>query len=320
MKPASRDALEQLEAATLQDLQARFPTEWQAVGAKLVAATETRRPEALVAFVRKTTDAARPWRARLERPRANAKDLTVALPHLASARMAKLAVDQVVRAAATQVATGKRATDGKAQGRLRLGLWSGMLIQRLMFLRGLERKPVSMTAFRLLWPLIPDRRVLMPLVQPKGIYCFYSRELIRALAKLVAGRRCLELAAGDGTLTRFLTAAGTTVTAVDDQSWAHAITYPADVERLDAAAALERDRPAAVICSFPPPQNAFEQQIFRTPSVELYIVVTTRHRFAAGDWAAYEAQRAFTWTPEPSLSPLVLPPELDPEVLVFRRK
>jgi hypothetical protein len=320
MKPRSREALEQLEAATLEDLQARFPGEWQTVGAKLVAATETQRPDALVTFVRKTSDAAKPWRARLQRPRASAKDLSVAMPHLVSARMAKLAAEQVLQAAAIQVATGKQVTAADSQGRVRFGLWSGALIQRLMFARGLERKPVSMTAFRLLWPLIPGKRLLMPLVQPKGIYCFYSRELVRALATLIAERPCVELAAGDGTLTRFLASAGATVRAVDDQSWAHAITYPADVERLDATAALGRYRPAAVICSFPPPKNNFEQQIFRTPEVELYVVVTTRHRFAAGDWQAYEHQRAFVWASDPGLSRLVLPPELDPEVLVFRRR
>jgi hypothetical protein len=319
MKPASREALEHLEAATLEDLQARFPAEWQAVGKKLVAATATQRPEALLTFVRTTTDAARPWRARLQRSRANARDLTVALPHLVIARMAKLAAEHVLRAAAAQVATAKQVATADPRARVRFGLWSGTLIQKLMFARGLERKPVSMTAFRLLWPLIPGRRLLMPLVQPKGIYCFYSRELIRALVKLLASRSCLELAAGDGTLTRFLAAAGVMMRAIDDQSWAHAIAYPADVERLDARAALDRYRPAAVICSFPPPQNSFERQIFLTPEVELYIVVTTRHRFAAGDWRAYQQQSAFAWTSEPGLSRLVLPPELDPEVLVFRR-
>lgn len=314
MKPRFRDALEQLEAATLAELQERFPKEWQAVGAKLVAVTETRRPEALATWVTNAGAGARPWRARLRKNRANVRDLAIALPHLAAARMVMLAVQQVLQAAAAQVATGK------AEGRVRFGLWSGMLIQRLMFARGLQRKPVSMTAFRLLWPLIPQRRLLMPLVQPQGIYCFYTSDVISALAQLVGRRQCLEIAAGDGTLTRFLVAAGVSVRAVDDQTWAHAITYPTEVEKLDAAAALERDRPAVVICSFPPPKNTFEQQVFRTPGVDLYVVVTSRHRFAAGDWQAYEQQRTFAWGAEPSLSRMVLPPELDPAVLIFRRK
>jgi hypothetical protein len=130
----------------------------------------------------------------------------------------------------------------------------------------------------------------------------------------------VEIAAGDGTLSRFLAARGAAIRATDDQSWSHAVTYPADVERLDAAAALSRHAPRAVLCSFPPPGNAFERKVFTTPSVELYVVVTTRHRFAAGDWGAYEAQDRFDWAEDRALSALVLPPELDPAVLVFRRK
>ena len=30
--------------------------------------------------------------------------------------------------------------------------------------------------------------------------------------------------------------------------------------------------------------------MFRTPSVQLYIVIASRHRFAAGEWRAYEQQ------------------------------
>ena len=311
-----------MDAATLEELQASYPSEWAGVGARLVAATETRRPEAIAAFLRKATDEAKPWRARLQRPRTNAKELGLVLPHVARGRMATLAAEQVLRAAAAVLAAGPSKGGAESVGakRIRLGWWSGTVIQRLMFARDLERKPVSMTAFRWWWPLLPGRRLLMPLVQPKGIYCFYSRELIAALATLIGARACLEVAAGDGTLARFLGAAGVRVRAVDDQSWAHAITYPADVEKLDAMAALKRERPAVVLCSFPPPGNGFEREIFRTPEVELYVVVTTRHRFAAGDWAAYEQQQTFTRESDARLGRLVLPPEIEPAVLLFRRR
>jgi len=321
MKPRFAQALAALDQATLAELQQRFPEQWQQVGSALTTAAETRRPEAVAAWLTHSRASARPWYQRLDKPRANAKDLAAALPHLAAARMAKLATEQVLHAAAAQAALGPEAAQAATQdgNRVRFGWWSGTLIQRLMFARGLTRKPVSMAAFRLLWPLIPQRRLLMPLVQPRGIYCFYSRTLIRELARLIGDRSCLEVAAGDGTLTRFLVAAGSPVRAVDDQSWAHAITYPAEVEKLDAQSALRRDRPRVVLCSFPPPNNTFERAILRTPEVELYIVVTSRHRFAAGDWSTYQSQATFTWAAEPRLSRLVLPPELDPQVLLFRR-
>ena len=331
MKPGrgAATAIAELEAATLEQLQARFPDDWAVVGAALVAAVETRRPEALAKFLTDAADDGRAWRRRLQRPRAGQGEVARALPHLARARMAKLGAEQVLRAASALIATGHSPSRGGKDGdrgqdggpaRIRLGLWSGLLIQRLMFAQGLARKPVSMAAFRLLWPLIPDRRLLMPLVQPKGIYCFYSRALVQALAALIGARPCLEVGAGDGTLTRFLQAAGVAARGVDDQSWAHVVTYPEEIEKLDAVAALKRERPAAVICSFPPPSNLFEREIFRTPEVDLYIVVTTRHDYAAGDRAAYEQQRVFTWASDPRLARLVLPPELDPDVLVFRRR
>jgi len=288
----------------------RFPAEWRAVGEGLVAATSAARPEALEAFVRSARDAAAPWRARLERSHGNPEVAATALPRLATARMARLAAERTLLAAAT----------GQASGTVKLGRWSGTLIQALFFGRGLERRPVPMRAFRFTWPLVTQRRLLMPLVQPRGIYCFYSLELVKALAALLGDRPTLEIAAGDGTLSRFLAGRGVDVRATDDRSWSHAVSYPAEVERLDAAAALQRHRPRAVLCSFPPPGNAFERRVFTTPGVELYVVVTTRHRFAAGDWEAYQAQDAFEWAVDEPLSALVLPPELDPAVLVFRRR
>jgi hypothetical protein len=288
---------------------AAYPAEWRAVGEALVSATAAGRPEAIEAFVEGARDAAAPWRARVERSHGHPEVVATALPRLAAARMARLAAERTLLAAAT----------GQAGGTVRLGRWSGTLIQALLFGRGLERRPVPMRAFRWVWPLVTQRRLLMPLVQPRGIYCFYSLELVKALAALLGDRPVLELAAGDGTLARFLTARGVAVRATDDQSWRHAVRYPADVEQLDAAAALQRHRPRAVLCSFPPPGNAFERRVFTTPGVELYVVVTTRHRFAAGDWEAYQAQRAFDWSIDEPLSALVLPPELDPAVLVFRR-
>jgi len=308
-RPTAAD-LDELEGASLEALQARFPAEWRAVGQALVEATGSGRPEALRDLVLRSTEAAAPWRARAARSGGNPAVLKTALPRLASARMARLAVERTLASAAT----------GQVAGPVRLGRWSGLLVQALLFGRGLERRPVPMRAFRWVWPLVTRRRLLMPLVQPRGIWCFYSLELVRGLAALLDGRPALEVAAGDGTLARFLRAEGADVTASDDQSWAREGGYPPDVERLDAAEAVARRRPRAVLCSFPPPGNGFERRVLASPGLELYVVVTSRHRHAAGDWAAYERQAAFDWAVDEQLSGLVLPPELDPAVLVFRRR
>jgi hypothetical protein len=214
---------------------------------------------------------------------------------------------------------GLSAATGQTEGTVRFNRFSGTIAQRLLFRTGLERKPVSLLWFRLLWPLVGQRRFLMPLVEPQGIYCFFSRQLIRALRDLIGDRSCLEIAAGDGTLSRFLAAEGVDVTATDDHSWSARVSVPPDVERQEAREALRRRAPEVVVCSWPPAANSFERHVFTTSSVQLYVVIASRHEFASGDWDAYRRQTGFAFAEVPELSRLVLPPELDCGVYVFRR-
>jgi hypothetical protein len=190
----------------------------------------------------------------------------------------------------------------------------------LFFAQGLTRKPVSMRAFKWLWPLVTQKRLLMPLVQTRGIYAFYSQELVSALAVIIAGRPALEIAAGDGCLSDFLGCAGVAIRATDNHSWTQNIRYPESVEKIDAVAALEKHQPQVVVCAYPPPKNSFERSVFATGSVDTYVVITTRHKFAAGDWEAYETQQDFVVESDGKLSRLILPPQIDPLLLVFRRR
>ena len=297
-------------SATLDALIEAYPDDWKVVGEALVEATATHRAEAIEQFARTAQEAAAPYRKRVEANWNNPEVITQALPHFVRARMAVLGAQKALQAAALGGGTGRR----------RFGFWSGRLVNAIFFSRGLTRKAVSMSRFRLLWPLVTQKRLLMPLVQQRGIYAFYSRELILALAKLIGDRPTLEIGAGDGTWSRLLGYAGVIARPTDDYSWSHVIQYPEQVEKIDAATALSRHLPKVVLCSFPPPKNTFERVVFETPSVETYIVVTTKHRFAAGDWDAYEAQNSFTFSAEPALSRLVLPPEIDPLVLLFQRQ
>ena len=138
---------------------------------------------------------------------------------------------------------------------------------------------------------------------------------------MIGEQPCLEIAAGDGTLSRFLAAEGVAVVATDDHSWPD-VSFPPDVLRQDARQALRVHQPAVVICSCGPPAgNDFERDVFKTRSVQLYIVISSRHRWASGDWAGYEKQTGFEFAAEdPALTRLVLPPELDAAVYVFRRR
>jgi hypothetical protein len=296
--------------ASLDELMERYPAEWQITGPELVSALADGRVQALEEFTAKARSVEEIWHQRIRQSRNNAKVIESAKPHVIKSRMAILAMKQCYQAAAL----------GKASGKIRFNLMNGYIIQKLLFSRHLTRKPASMKKFRLWWRFVTQKRLLMPLVQAKGIYCFYSQELIEALRALIGSRMCLEIAAGDGTLTRFLSEKGVNVRATDDHSWKHAIEYPQGVERLGARQALVKYEPQAVICSWPPPGNTFEQKIFSTRSVELYIVIGSRHRFAAGNWDSYAAQDRFEWAIDNSLGSLVIPPELDNAVLIFRRK
>lgn len=212
-----------------------------------------------------------------------------------------------------------RSTTGVSSGRVRFGLIQGWIAQRLLFKRDLERKPVSLTLFRLVWPLLRQRRLLMPLVQPRGIWCFYSSALIRDLVDIVGERRCLEIAAGDGTLARFLAAEGVDIVATDNQSWSDSIEFPAHVLKLDAAAALKQHPCEVVICSWPPAGNTFERVVFATPHVQTYIVIGSNSQVSTGNWDDYRRQKDFEMRLDTRLSSRVLPPEVGHGVLVFDR-
>jgi hypothetical protein len=283
------------------ELRDAFPAEWETMEQELAAAIAERDP----ARLHRLLSLPSPTRKTLGK-REKAQRVQQAIRQ----RMAALAIEHYSLAIAT----------GKTSGKVRFNLFNGLLAQWLLFREGFERKPVSMLWFRLLWPLVWQRNYLMPLVESKGIYCFYSKPLVKAFARLAAGKRCLEIAAGDGTLTRFLRDLGTDITATDDHSWAHKIRFPDWVERMDAKTALSHYRPQVAICSWPPAQNSFEATIFSTPEVELYITIQSQFRFASGNWAVYEGQQDFTMERYPELSRWVLPPELGSEVVVFRRK
>jgi hypothetical protein len=296
--------------ARLHELIERHPEQWQQTGPELITALEDGRAQTLRDYSLRAKSAEKIWHDKVRKSQHNPKVIESAIPHLIKSRMAALAMNQCYQAAAL----------GKVSGKVRFNLINGYIIQKLLFTRHLTRKPASLKRFRFWWRLVAQKRLLMPLVQPRGIYCFYSEELIQELCTLIDGRVCLEIGAGDGTLTRFLSDKGITISAIDDYSWSHTINYPTFVERLSAKQALVKYQPQAVICSWPPPGNSFEQKIFSVRSVEIYIVIGSRYRFAAGNWDSYDAQDRFEWTIDRKLSSLVIPPELESAVLIFRRK
>ena len=174
----------------LEELRTVFPRETATVERQIEELLASHGRDQLASF---TASLARPAGGRQARTRRGRDEALTAEVHRQIAA-------GLIRRLSVSVATGV------TSGRLRFNLINGWVIQRLLFAGGLERKPVSMFWFRVLWPLVWQRRFLMPLVGPEGVYCFYSRRFVEELSALIGERECLEIAAGDGTLTRFLEA------------------------------------------------------------------------------------------------------------------
>lgn len=288
----------------LDELVASFPEEWQSVKDEVHGLLARDNPDELIARFRSVSQPASP-RPGGKVPPARER-VTAEVRRQMTIHLLKKAV--------------LRSSAGSNGERVRFNLINGSIAQRLLFRRDLERKPVNLWLFRMAWPLLPQRRLLMPLVQPRGIWCFYSAPLVERLADLIDGRRCLEIAAGDGTLSRFLADAGVEITPTDDHSWSDVIDFPPSVVRQDARSALKEHRPQVVICSWPPAGNSFERHVFNTDTVEQYIVISSASEHSTGNWASYRRQTSFAQFKDESLSRLVLPPEVDHAVYIFTRK
>ncbi|MBN9240158.1 MAG: hypothetical protein BGO97_10630 [Micrococcales bacterium 70-64] len=287
-----------LTEPTLREMKAHFPDEWHQCRIQMLRASERGEIRALI--------------AELGTRRSSLRD------HQASEqqRISDLVRTQLILRTLRSV--GLSAEAGVAEGTIRLPKMSGWLMQKLFFSAGLVRKPVSMRKYRMIWPLLRGRERLMPLVRAEGIYCFYSKEFIAEVTKLAAGRPVLEIAAGDGTLTRFLRDAGVDCIATDDHSWSREITYGSSVEKLDARQALRKYKPEVVICSWPPPGNSFERDVFSTGSVRVYIAVVSSARAEAGNWDTYARQTGQRVQVSSRLGRQVLPDRSN-QVLVFDR-
>lgn len=295
---------------TLDKLCAKYPEDWVVVQQEISNIVARGVAEELKAYLDKASKHTAFTKNSLGARQIN---LEAKLSEFVRSRMAREAIKKLCL-------TTLAADTGVKKGKLRFNLLNGYIVQKLLFTSGLERKPASLSWFRLIWPLVWQKKRLMALVQPRGIYCFYSNALVEALTKMIASRSCLEIGAGDGTLTRFLTSKGVQVTATDNYGWNNVVNYPEWVAKLDAREALSTYNPLVVICSWPPSENDFERYVFNTPSVQLYIVIGSRHHFAFGNWKDYKQQTSFTLEEDVQLGALLLPPELGSAVYVFRRK
>lgn len=297
----------QIDAKTLT---LRYPELMETVTKEFSMISEKSSTQGIVKIIDTYKAKARYAIGRIKKSGENQKTLNAFLPDIIKARIAIYILEQLNFSAQT----------GNSSGKVRFNLWDGFILQKVLFRKELERKPVSIFWFKFSWTFITNKKILMPLVNKKGIYCFYSKTLLKELSDLIGNTKCLEIGAGDGTLTRFLREKGVYCDATDDYSWEHYIKYPDFVEKLEAEEALNKYKPDTVICSWPPPENNFEKSVFKKDSVKLYIVIGSRNHFISGAHDIYQNQEAFTMEYSQRLSLLVLPISKDNAVYIFRRK
>ena len=290
---------------TLESMQAKYPTHWETVEVDLSQAIETKDHAGLNALLKPLDGMVTPTKPKVNPSKQEVREVT---GKLIRQRMSALAIERFLSTSLT---------DGKAK---HLGRRDLFILRRLFFTKTFGRKLVSNKLFKLLWPFVKRRNLVMPMAESHGVYCFYSKDFVTGLAELIGDSSCLEIAAGDGALARFLRARGTNVVATDDYSWSHRVTFPGDVEKLDALAALQKHTPRIVICSWPPAKNTFERHVFEADSVDRYILIGSRHKFTFGNWPLYQTQKAFTMNVRPELGALLLPPEAGGAVYVFDRQ
>ena len=308
----SRTAAEQIlrNETDTRTLLSEYPEYKEEVLLEINALSSHKRANLIHNLLASYTSSAKIAKSKIVKSGFNQTTINAFLPNIIKARFAIYLIEQLQLAVSAESASGP----------VRFNFWDGYILQKLLFKEKLVRKPVSLPLFRVCWKLIIRPKVLMPLVNKQGIYCFYSRSLIKRLSALIGDKECLEIGAGDGTLTRFLNDNGTACRATDDYSWAHYITYPDFVEKADAKAALSKYAPKVVLCSWPVPGNPYEKHVFNTESVELYIVIGTKDPAVTGDFDAYDKAKHFSMELNEELSRLLVPPSEDNAVYLFTRK
>lgn len=297
--------LRYLEASpSLEELQARYPEDWGIAETLLAAALKDKDKAKLDKLIRPLAD--------LPRPGARTQPMTKATSHdlsgrLIRQRMTAIAIERYLKTTLT-LATGDN-----------FSLMDRFILRALFFEKDGRRKQPSVWLSRLLWGKFRKKSLFRPYAEARGVYCFYSKAFVKALAAIVGERACLEIGAGDGVLAAELERHGAVIMPTDDHSWANKIKMGANVERITAADALQKYRTETVLCSWPPARNPFEELVFAADHVTRYIVIGSKDRNDFGNWHAYSQQTGMEMRHEAALSELLLPDLLRGAVYIFER-
>lgn len=288
--------------SSLEELQAEYPGHWKKVKDAMEVAVRESDNVRLDELVRPVLPAARNAKIPSKKELNNLKD------KLIEQRLAALCIQTYLK---------HSFSDGVIQQSVTL--FDRLIYRILLFDKRCRRKIVNRHLFKMLWPLVKNPNLLLPMAESRGIYGFHSKELLKGLVEIIGNRKCLEIGAGDGALSASLSQMNVDITASDDYSWSDRIKFGATVHKADAKTALETFSPDVVICSWPPPLNNFESYVFATNAVQTYIVIGGYGPNHFGNWGEYKRQENFSMINEERLAPYFFPPDLNCRVYVFNR-
>jgi hypothetical protein len=295
------------EKPVLAELREAFPESWEKVYAELRDLAEYPDPARIAASL---TQADYDWR--------QMQPQCLRLQKVYDRRIAeKCGLFLIRKIALEQYSRAMQQEAIKAYGAIPLG---DRLLTRLL-IEPMAKRILPYRRHRRVWRLLKNPAAATAHLMRSGCYLIAPKELIRELRGLIGDRPALEIGAGRGILAGGLRHAGVDITAVDDFSWADRLPMGRDVLQLDGREALRRFKPPVVVCSWPPPGNLFEQEIFACPEVEDYIVIVSRHRHASGNHQAYASAAGFRCVQATGLlAQMLLPVEAESVLYIFSRK
>jgi hypothetical protein len=294
---------------TLRELAAEYPSVWQEVIAGLRERVSSNQGEALITW----RQGALSELSKSRTQKVTDGDLQQSQAWV-RAKMTLLAIEQF-----SDVMTGKIGKGPKLKDSI---FFRFFILRRLI-----SQNTFNVDEFDRRWRRLSDPVWAAGQLQRSGIWSVPTTDVVQKIADLCKGKKTLELGAGQGLLYAALKRAGINIDAVDNESWTshhqtvgRASRGATGVLQIDASEALKTLKPSVVICSWPPAGNSFEEDVFTTRSVDLYLVILSKQSFASGNWSAYKAQKNFECTTVPALNSLLRPVEIEQQLLIFRRR
>lgn len=153
----------------METLLRQYPEYKKEILSELSALRNGGEPNIIETILKKYTTNAKIANSKIIKSGFNERTIKTFLPVMIKARFAIYLLEQLSVAAASE----------NANNHIRFNLWDGTILQKLLFRKGFERKPVSLGMFKFCWRFVIHKKILMPLVNKKGIYCFYSKTQLK---------------------------------------------------------------------------------------------------------------------------------------------